>query len=379
MRSLTWPQVLARRIARSHLVEPAPAERLLDVVRDVGGIHAQVGSAAELSIGARVEGITQRDVRRELWERRTLVKVWSLRGTLHLHPADELPLWMAARRAVLGPRESWYEGYLEPPQGEAVLAAIAEALDGRCLLREELADEVVRRIGPAAREGLMSGWGQLLDPATLIGKLCHGPPRGTRVTFVRADQWIGGWREVDPQEALKEVARRYLGAYGPATHREFAQWFTSRHFRPAGARRVFEKLGDELVEVEIEGRRAWLLAADAPLLDVEANGSVRLLPQYDCYIMGFRERDHLLPEAARSRLLGHPKGRLEGPAAVPWLVADGFVAGMWERHRVGKRIEVAVHPFVRLTAQQRQKVAAEAARMGSFLDGDVGVTVGPHP
>jgi Winged helix DNA-binding domain len=376
MRSLTWPQVLARRLERSHLLELAPPERLIEVVRDVGGIHAQVTSAAELSLSARVDGVTRRDVRRELWERRGLVKVWSLRGTLHLHPAEELPLWMAARRAVAGSRDGWFQGYLDPPGGEAVLAAIRDALDGRCLLREELADEVARRVGAQAREGMLSGWGQLLEPATRIGMLCHGPPRGTKVTFVRADQWIGGWPEIDPHEALTEVARRYLATYGPATHREFAQWFTTRHFRPADARRLLENMGDELEEVDVEGRRAWLLGTDSDVPDGGAD-SVRLLPQYDCYIMGFRERDHLLPEAAREALVDHSRGRLEGPAAVPWLLVDGFVAGIWERSRRGQRVELGVRPFVPLTGRQRDELEAQAARMGRFLDAEVALVVAP--
>ena len=102
MGSLTWDQVRARRLARSHLAERAPAERLVEVVRDVCGIHAQVMGSAELQLAARVEGLTQADVREALWERRVLAKTWTLRGTLHIHPSDEVALWTAARRAVVG-------------------------------------------------------------------------------------------------------------------------------------------------------------------------------------------------------------------------------------------------------------------------------------
>jgi hypothetical protein len=127
-------------VGRSHLLEPAPRRKLVDVVRDVCGIHAQVMGAAELSISARVDGITQEDLRAELWEKRSLVKAWTIRGTLHLHPADDLPLWAAAARAV------------SEPEDAAVLDAIADALDRRCLLREELADEVAKRAGEWTRE-----------------------------------------------------------------------------------------------------------------------------------------------------------------------------------------------------------------------------------
>jgi hypothetical protein len=83
---------------------------LVETVRAVGGIQAQVLSAAELAIGARVADITRQDVRAALWEQHTLIKTYGPRGTLHLLPADELPLWMAALRAtetLSGP--PWYQ------------------------------------------------------------------------------------------------------------------------------------------------------------------------------------------------------------------------------------------------------------------------------
>ena len=98
----TWDEVRARRLARSSLVDRAGADRLIEIARELGGVHAQVQASAELQLAVRVDGITQADVRDTLWERRTLVKAWTLRGTLHLHPADEVPLWYAAKRAAVG-------------------------------------------------------------------------------------------------------------------------------------------------------------------------------------------------------------------------------------------------------------------------------------
>src|SRR5437867_561300 len=82
---------------------------------------------------------------------------------------------------------------------EALLEAIGEALDGRCLTREELAQQVAHRIGSWVREPLSSTWGVLLGPAAYTGRLCFGPSRGSKVTFVRADQWAGtvAWKELD--------------------------------------------------------------------------------------------------------------------------------------------------------------------------------------
>ncbi len=371
MVSATWDEVRARRLARCSLVERAGSDRLVEVAHDLGGVHAQVQASAELQLAVRVDGITQGDVREALWERRQLVKAWTLRGTLHLHPADELQLWHAARRAVAGlapddheELEAWRDpaGVLHPPLGrddvKAIRAAVWDALDGRCLLREELAEEVVKRVGPGPQQRLLSGF------AFFLGELCQGPPQGTKVTFVRPDQWIDGWQEVEEQEALLEVSRRYLHTYGPARPADFREWFSSRAFNAAQAGALFDSLGNRLEEIDVEGHRAYVLAGDTVF--PELRPGLRLLPEYDVYIMGFREREHLVREAVREQIAAHGRGRYEGPAGVRLVIIDGVAAGLWERKKRGKRIELHVTPVRRLTRPRRAQLDDEVNRIGAF-------------
>ena len=343
------------KLARSHLAERAPAERLVEVVRDVCGIHAQVTGSAELQLAARVVGITRDDVRSALWERRELVKTWTLRGTLHLHPADELGLWTAARRAVVGERDYEVDEVTNVP---AVVEAIGDALRGATLTREALADAVAARVGSAPREKLASGWGYYLGDAAIAGELCFGPPQGQKVTFVHPDDWLGPRSEWEPEEALREVARRYAATYGPVTHRDFRDWFTSRSFTPERARAFIEELG-------LPG-----------LGDTSPETSVRLLPEYDAYVMAVRDREHLVPSAVREQVAAHGKGRFEGPAGVPFLLVDGVCAGIWFRKRTAKQVELTVEPARRLTKAERAGVEAEADRIGAFLGLALRLTVG---
>jgi hypothetical protein len=319
--------VRAARVERSHLAVRAPARRLVEVVRDVCGIHAQVTGSAELQLAARVDGIAQADVREALWERRTLAKTWTTRGTLHIHPADELSLWTSARRAVAD------EGRPE------LVAAIGEALSGRPLTREQLADLVAERVPAAPRDELASGWGFHISDAATAGLLCFGPPQGARVTFVRVEDWLGPQRSCEPAEALREVVCRYAAAFAPATRRTVREWLAAR--------------------VDVDVPEAPLRAGDGH--------SVRLLPEYDPYVMGFREREHLVPPEVRAQVAAHGKGRYEGPAGTPFLVVDGLCAGIWRRRKTAKRIELTVEPARRLTRAERAAVAEEAERIGAFL------------
>ena len=92
---LTWPQVHAFRMARHHLTKRAPEQDLARVVGDIGGVQAQVMSAAELQVAVRADCRVE-DVRAALWKDKRLVKTWLMRGTLHLLPAEDLPLFAAA-------------------------------------------------------------------------------------------------------------------------------------------------------------------------------------------------------------------------------------------------------------------------------------------
>ncbi len=375
MKIWTWDKIRARVLARNYLVRPATKSQLAQVVGDVCGIQAQMMIAAELDVSARVTGLTQADLRRALWEERVLVKTFGPRGTLHLLPADELTLWMAAMRGR-GARDGtpWYEALkVKPAQAYALVDALGEALDGKCLAREELADAVAKKVGAWAREGIATAWADRASAeAAFRGALCFGPPQGSRVTFARADQWLGNWRELDPEEALREMVRRYLKAYGPATYQDFGQWFA---LKPPAARALFDELGEELEQVEVEGKRAWVLARDTKQATLNTL-SVRLVPQYDCYVLGSRfGREQIIPEQARKRIAGYGRGPYEGAVGVPVVLMDGIVAGMWERRKAGKKMEVRVDVFRALRAAE-EELQAEAKRIGEFLGMEAVLVVG---
>jgi hypothetical protein len=116
-----------------------------------------------------------------------------------------------------------------------------------------------------------------------------------------------------------------------------------------------------------------VLTGDTGFLPLEP--SLRLLPEYDVYVMGFRERDILIPNVVREQIAAHGRGRYEGPAGVRLLVIDGAAAGLWERKRRGKRIELQVTPARRLTRTQRGELNDEAERIGSFTGLDPALSV----
>jgi winged helix DNA-binding protein len=105
---LAWDQVLAFRLERHFLTKRAPKAKLLSVASAVCGLHAQAASSPEVALWARVEGLALGTVKRALEEKRTLVRTWTIRDTVHLVPADDLPVYVAVLRPrAEGPSYGW--------------------------------------------------------------------------------------------------------------------------------------------------------------------------------------------------------------------------------------------------------------------------------
>ncbi|MFI8002197.1 winged helix DNA-binding domain-containing protein [Streptomyces sp. NPDC086010] len=378
--TVTWSEANARRLDRQFLPDGAsPAtgggDAVAGAVAAMLGAHAQVLSAAELSVGLRAAGVTRTDVRTSLWTGRTLVKTFGPRGTVHLLPAADLPMWTGALSAVpAGTGPFSRDARMTPEQVEAVLAAVADALTGAELTIDELSEEVVARTGPWAGDpvmptfqGMWPRWRQVLHLAGHRGALRYAPNRGRKATYTNP-----GVVPLPAPEATASLVRRYLRAYGPATPDHFARWLAA----PRGwAGRLFEELAGagtiERVDFEDCGA-AWVVAGDTLFPSAPPRG-VRLLPYFDAFAIASRPRERLYPGAAYERA---PAGGQAGN--FPVLLVDGAVAGVWHQRRSGKRIAVTVEPLTAATLDgpALRELEGQVERLGEVMEGVPALTVG---
>ncbi|MFD4275926.1 winged helix DNA-binding domain-containing protein [Streptomyces cyaneofuscatus] len=391
--TVTWPEANARRLARQHLSGPVPGLSPAEAVGAMLGTHAQVLSAAELSVGLRGAGLTRTDVRTALWtedaDRRTLVKTFGPRGTVHLLPAADLPLWTGALSAVpTGPNPFPKDARMTPDQVEEVVAAIGAALTGAELTVDELSEEVVARTGPWAGDRVMPGfqemwprWRQVLHLAGHRGVLAYAPNRGRRATYTNP-----GYTPLPGPDAQAELVKRYLYAYGPATPAHFARWLAAPKRWAEG---LFASLagagagsGSGAIEEVVfeDAGPAWVVAGDTDFPAGPVRG-VRLLPYFDAFAIASQPRERLFPGRAFERALGGGQA-----GNYPVLLVDGTVAGVWHQRRSGKRITVTVEPLEPsepLPAERLRELEDEVERVGAIMEGraelTVGaVSVGPH-
>jgi hypothetical protein len=306
---LTDDEVRAARL-RAGGVAGRPASAIVDVVRRVVGVQAQEWPSARLAVRARFRrGLTASAVDEERERSRSVVRGWFMRGTLQLVAADDLPWLLAA----LGP---------------SLLAGSARRLAevGVTATHVRAVVSYIRRHGPVDRATLAGAVGltshqtyHAVRQAALAGEVCYGPGAET---WVAVGDWIGRRPVASASDAVVELARRYLAGYGPATVHDLAVW---SGLPVSAARRAVAGLGSAVVSLG-----GGLLALGAVGASRPVTPSVRLLPAYDPYLLGYRDRSLSAPVDHARRV--HPGGGLLRPT----VIRAGVAVGTW---KVGGGIE----------------------------------------
>lgn len=326
------------------------------VVQRVFAIQSQDATAADLGIRVRGRDITPQAIRTAYEDERSVVRGWSMRGTLHTIPSDDAR-WVLH---LLAPR---------------VLAATSRryrqlGLDDDLRRR---ADHLIRRIlaahGPLTRAELTEHLttlgippdGQapfhLIRHAALTGILCHGPQRAGEATYVLLDDWLPptGRFPREGDAALAELARRYLAAHAPAALDDFAAW---SGLPVTWARRAWKVLSESGVITEY-GVLSMLAGRVEELPGPSETPDVRMLPAYDNYLVGYRTREVSVPAVHEARVW--PGGGLIRPT----VIADGLAIATWSRGSGARSIKVDA--FEPVPPQIQREVDVEKDAVVRFL------------
>lgn len=381
--SFTAAQAAAFRLSRQHLISERPAaparrrakastsgkapadrsaERLADVVRDTAGIQAQVMSAAELSIWTRRQSTVRGEVQAALWETRDLVRTSAMRLTLHVVPACDLAMYIAALKPMAtATLQRWHARVgARPEQVRAMIAAVVDSFRGdEAQTQRELIARAKKRAGRGIRAWLDHAW-SAVRPAVIDGAIVYGPPRGAEATFVRADAWLGAQPPIGADDARAELLRRFLSAFGPATAYDFAKW---SGLKTSDAKSALAALADEVAGVAIDDGRGWILRRDVPQLaasrlDAQA---IRLLPAFDSLLLAHATKEHLVDARCYKRVY-RPQGWIS-----PTVLQGGRIIGVWFQKPAAKHVVLDVQLFNAPTPAVRDAIAAEANAMSSFL------------
>ena len=321
----------------------------------LGAVQAQDYLGALWAIGLRSPGATETEVEQAIADR-SFVRTWPLRGTLHFVPAPDVR-WMLA---LLSPRMIAGSARRSRQLGldEATFARSAEACaralaGGRQLTRGEI-HGVLEDAGipTAGQRGYHILWrlGQ-------NGLICFGPRLGRQQTFVLLDEWVPGLRSLERDEALATLTIRYFTGHGPATLRDYVWW---SGLSAVDARAGLALASGRLAQVTVEGTVYW--TAEAAAGATAPPERVQLLPAFDEYLVGYRDRECLLDPSYAGRVVPGSGGML-----VPTLLVDGRVAGTWKRTLTRRAVLVVGRPFAAFGTEETRNFAGAVERYARFL------------
>lgn len=289
-----------------------------------------------------------------------LVRNRPSRGTLQVTAPEDMH-WLTDLLSIRSNRAAEQRrGQLD--LDERMLTAAGE------VVRAELADGAVRTrpelVAACAAEGIEldgSQAGHVLRHLTQTMAIVFAHAGGRSDAFASAEGWIHERRTLDRQEALGEVARRFVSARGPVTRADLARWADL-------------SMGDVDAGLEAAGtlesvhlaRTDWLVGrGTADISDAEVDAALRkplLLPAFDEYLLGYGTRAPIIEDAHQDRVVPGRNGMFK-----PIVVVNGEIVGTWRRAATTKRVTVVVEPFTRLTTRARAALAAPVRAYGAFL------------
>lgn len=268
------PETLTRFYLQNHcLADRTGKKDIIAVVGKICGLHSQLPMAPYFSLWNRVEDFEPRLLDHLLYEDKSLVKTWFMRGTLHIIPSKDLPVYNNALRNM------WFEHhgrYMNDPgwpsreeREKKLYPKIKEALAQKPLRRKELCNRVRMLLNDEFQpyERLFSAWGGILKETGYLGLTVHAEPCGRESCFARLDKWLTDVKfdGVDEEKARQQLLKKYLRGYGPATAQDFACW---SGMLTSEARQIIEET-ESLTQIQLEGSRAefWMLKEDFRTLE----------------------------------------------------------------------------------------------------------------
>ena len=349
------------RLHQQHLTDESHTQDILQIVRDIYGLHATGATTPYVSLFARASDFTRDKLDEELYVKRTLGKIRCVRTTVHVLPRETIPIAFAATKSIVEPNSEdflRYTGAVTEEQYKDTSKEILRILKGKGMSTLQIKKELGTRLNISVIVNLMCDQGLLMR-----GQSEKGWKSNTHTYYLFSDYFPGmDLNAVDPAQARQITVRQYLAAYGPATVKDISWW---SGFTMTEVRRILQTLARETAEVGIPELKATcvMLAADRAALErFEPSGqpAVNLLPALDPYLMGYKERERYL-DSQHYDLAFDRSGN-----STSTIMADGRVVGVWDFSEKPKPT-VKLFMFRDVEKKVLRVVESCARAMGRFI------------
>ncbi len=372
MRAVTDDERRARLGVRHSLADGHGAADVVEAARSVVALHGTDPASTFLSALARTPGSAPDDLARALYDDRDLVRVLAFRRTVFAVPIEFAPACLAGAADTVArtERRTFHKllvdsGVTDDPEpwllrAEAAALTVIRAKDHVTSADLAAADPILTtrlELAPGTKYATSQGVGsRLLNLLSAQGHVVRARPKGgwtsTQFRWAAVERWAPELTvRVEPSDATAQIARAWLGAYGPAAPDDL-QWWTG--WTKARMREALSAV--DTVEVAMHHGPGLMLADDAEPVPAPAPW-VALLPALDPSAMGWKHRDFCL--GPHRELLYDANGN-----AGPTVWADGRIVGGWAQRDDG---EVVVRRLDDVGSEASARIDERAAELTAML------------
>ncbi len=344
------------RLQNQHLIN-SDIQNPADVVSGLGAVQAQDYAGAKWAVGQRTVGATDKSIE-QAFNEGNILRTHVMRPTWHfVSPADiRWILQLTAPRVHAANAYMYRTLELDKAIFKHSQAVLEKALrDGKHLTRAELTS-VLKQAGIFSNNLLRFTY--LIMRAELDGLICSGPRRGKQFTYALLEERVPKAKEMSRNEALAELLKRYFATRGPATLQDFVWW---SGLTMADVKSGVELIKSQLVNERLNGQTYWF--SESRSSPKEKSPTAYLLPNYDEYFIGLKDRSAIRDVVRQSKL---PEN---SPSLIAYvIILDGQIVGEWKRTLKKDSVIVELNLITSLTNAEDRAVTVAAERYGAFLE-----------
>ena len=337
-------------LSHTDIMEPA------EVVKRLGAVQSQDFAGGKWALGLRMKGATDAGLDQE-FNQGKILRTHILRPTWHFVAPQDIR-WMLSLSA---PRVHMVNGFMYRQQGldkeiiHKSYKVLENVLQGNKQLTRTELGSAFEKAGIKNAAGIRLSY--FMMSAELDGIICSGARKGKQFTYALLEERVPAVKALGREEALAELTRRYFATRGPATLHDFTWW---SGLTMTEAKDGIESVKSQFVSEEIDDRTYWFDSSISPVK--EKSPTAHLLPNYDEYFIGFKDRSAIGAAVRQAGIIGDDSAFL---AHV--IVLDGQLVGGWKRTLKKNAVQVEMTLVIDLTKAQERAVEEAASRYGEFL------------
>jgi hypothetical protein len=363
---------------KQHLLDTSRSESVLEVIDDIIALHATSAATPYLSLFARMKQFQRGLLDRQLYVNRTLIRLSTMRGTLFIMTTKVAPIVFQATRVPEAQSMQLLDVWSIPHSefqrvADSVYGVLKDGAQPLRIIKEAITPGLVRtverQIGKTVSR--MTNVNIVLSVLMQQGKVFsekYSDPiltrQANRYALLRTVYPQLNLEALNPEEALAQLVKRYLGTFGPATEEDIAWWTGLGKTKIQTALTALEP---ELLPIQIKNYSDEYLMLKSDYTAMKKfkgprSLPVHLLPYEDPYLKGHQLRNRLVDG-------DHEKQVFIGGEAQPTVLVNGKIVGMWNRvfHELTHVITIVL--FHRLSRGEKNTLMEKARLICQMMVG----------